>query len=357
MSFRTKRSLLRDVKLVTLKAVEAVRLDEWVLASAWRRERLLILCYHGISLEDEHLWDSQLYMPRELLRARFQMLRDFRANVLGLNEALERLFAGTLPPRSIVLTFDDGNYDFYRIAAPTLKEFGLPATLYLTTYYSEYNRPVFDVAASYLLWKARGRRLSWPEIFGPEFEITDSTRTFAWQAVLDSAKRDQLSALQKDGLLRELCVRTGIDYDAFCAKRLFHLMTPHEVAEIAAGGVDIQLHTHRHRTSVNRDLFLREIDENRAKIEQSTLRGANHFCYPGGFHLPEFQEWLRARDIASATTCKPDLASRDMNRMLLPRVVDHTELTDAEFRAWFTGVAAWLPRRSHVMGKGQLLEG
>ena len=65
-------------------------------------------------------------------------------NVLPLSEAVNRLQHGTLPDRAVVITFDDGLHDFYSVALPILESFGYPVTLYLTTYYVEFNRPVFD---------------------------------------------------------------------------------------------------------------------------------------------------------------------------------------------------------------------
>ena len=40
----------------------------------------------------------------------------------------------------------------------------------------------------------------------------------------------------------------GIDYAELAAKRILQLMNAREVAEVATNGVDVQLHTHRHRT-------------------------------------------------------------------------------------------------------------
>ncbi len=352
-----RSAMLRGAKLMALKAAEALHVDRFLLRSAWRSRRLLILCYHGISIDDEHLWDSSLYMPRPVLRRRFEILRELDAKVLPLGEAIERMEAGTLPPRSVAITFDDGNYDFLTQALPLIREFSYPVTLYLTTYYSDFNRPVFDVACSYLSWKARGRTLVWPEVVGAPVLLDDANRAAVDRRIKDYVKSAGLSGAAKDNLLRDLAGRLGIDYDALGTRRLFHLVTADEARELAAAGVDVQLHTHRHRTSRDRDFFRREIDENRAAIARITSEPANHFCYPGGFHLPEFPEWLRERGVVSATTCEPGLTTRETDRLLLPRLVDHTGLTEEEFRGWVSGVASWLPHRAHVMSEGQLLEG
>src|SRR5437899_4989580 len=54
--------MLKSIKLVSLKVLRAGGAFDLVRDSAWRRKRLLILCYHGISLESEHLWRPRLYI-------------------------------------------------------------------------------------------------------------------------------------------------------------------------------------------------------------------------------------------------------------------------------------------------------
>src|SRR5947209_18011478 len=116
-----------------------------------RRRKLLILCYHGLSLRDEHEWAGHLFITPERFRARLQCLREMKANVLPLGEAVERLHAGTLPPRSVAITFDDGFYDFLHHGVPILNEFAFPCTLYLTTYYSGLPFPIVNLALDYLM--------------------------------------------------------------------------------------------------------------------------------------------------------------------------------------------------------------
>src|SRR5450755_1299743 len=113
----------KTAKQILLRAARAGGLFRRSTAGRWRNQRLLILCYHGISFNDEHLWNPGLYVDPALFRSRMQLLRDADCNILPLDEALVRLENGTLPPRSVVLTFDDGSYDSYALACPILREF------------------------------------------------------------------------------------------------------------------------------------------------------------------------------------------------------------------------------------------
>ena len=78
--------------------------------TAWRCRRLLILCYHGVSLGDEHQWNPTLYISPRTLSRRLDALRRLGCSVLSLSEAIDRLYETSLPKRAVVLTFDDGYY-------------------------------------------------------------------------------------------------------------------------------------------------------------------------------------------------------------------------------------------------------
>ncbi|HPQ16139.1 MAG TPA: polysaccharide deacetylase family protein, partial [Bryobacteraceae bacterium] len=157
--------------------------------------------------------------------------------------------------------------------------------------------------------------------------------------------RHSLDEEGKQELLKQLARTAGVDYGELVRKRLLQIMTPGEVCELARAGIDFQLHTHRHRTPSDRDLFLREIRDNRERLQALTGRNPVHFCYPSGVHKPEFLPWLAEASIASATTCEPDLASPRSNPLLLPRLVDHCGLDEVEFEGWLCGCSAFLPRR------------
>ena len=343
---------LKSIKRATLRTLKTAGAFRLAGGSRWRRRQLLILAYHGVSLADEHEWEGALYLSPETFGARMRALKASGAAVLPLGEAVERLYADDLPDKAVALTFDDGAYDFYARAYPTVAEFGFPVTLYLTTFYTEFNRPVFDVFCSYLLWKGRGRALDLKALTGVESRVElsdDAARAGAVKALRDFAAEQRLSAEEKDELLRGVARGVGVDYEELAARRVLHLVNPEEVRELAAAGVDVQLHTHRHRTPNARELFRREIDDNRAVIRQLTGRDdAVHFCYPSGVYERAFLPWLSEAGVRTATTCDVGYATRESERLLLPRLLDVSSLSGVEFEAWLSGVAAVVPRRAHA---------
>ena len=160
---------------------------------------------------DEHLSLPGAFMAADMFRRRMQLLRDLRIHVLPLGEALERLYAGTLPERSATITVDDGFYGSYALARPILREFSFPVTVYLTTYYVQFNRPVFDVMLFYLLWKASGRRLrSGDRASAASLELDPAGRARAEAQVRRLVKEASLTGTQKDEVLAELAARLGL---------------------------------------------------------------------------------------------------------------------------------------------------
>ena len=336
------RGSLRRAALAVLKGCGAFHL---VRDSEWRRQRLLILCYHGISLLDEHEWRPSLYLHPRQLERRLEILRMGKYAVLPLDEALERLYHKDLPPRSVVLTFDDGTYDFYRQAYPRLKRFGFPVTVYLTTYYSALPYPIFNLICSYMMWSVRGQGAVNLAEFGIRHPVelaSEQKRQEAVNVIVQWADSQSINGEQKNGIATRLAGRLGIDYSELVGRRILHLMNSQEMKELSDAGVDIQLHTHRHRLPLSEDSFRNEIRENRAHIARTIAGERKHFCYPSGAYRPEFLRWLGADGIRSATTCDTGLATVESNRLLLPRLMDTTGRSDLEFESWTNGVGHFL---------------
>ncbi|MBZ5645590.1 MAG: polysaccharide deacetylase family protein [Acidobacteriia bacterium] len=88
----------------------------------------LILTYHSISAGR-----PPLATPPPLFTEQMEWLAA-NARVTSLSDLVEALVGGrTMPPRSVVLTFDDALLDFYSQAAPVLRRLGLPAAVFVPT--------------------------------------------------------------------------------------------------------------------------------------------------------------------------------------------------------------------------------
>jgi peptidoglycan/xylan/chitin deacetylase (PgdA/CDA1 family) len=338
---------LRTAKLAALEVLRSCGAFRIAASLPYRKSRLVILCYHGIALRDEHEWNPSLYVTPAVFRSRMERLVSERWNVIPLGEGIERMRRGDLPPRSVAITFDDGFHDFAVHAYPVLRALGLPATVYLTTHYTKKPYPIFNLISSYLLWKA-GRPLDGTAagLSGVLDGTTDAGRARAVATLNRHAAELDLSAAARDELAARLASAAGLDYSDIAGSRMLQLMTPEEVRSVSSGGIAIELHTHRHRTPVDRDLFLREIRENRAEIEAVTGTAPTHFCYPSGVYHPEFLPWLREEGVRSATTCEYGIAAPGQDPLLLPRILDSMQMADVDFDAWLCGAGAWLPRRN-----------
>lgn len=303
------------------------------------RNALRILCYHGVSTTDEHRFRPGLFITRALFETRLDWLLTNGFTILPLEMALRDLGDDRLPPKSVVITFDDGFYGTFRDAVPALEARRMPATLYVTSYYMAKGGLIFRLAVQYLFWKTSVTRLALADLgidgvpsIGRESQEAERVM---WRLIDWGEKR--LSEPARRELLHHLAVLLEVDDAAMVESRGLGLMTPEEVQEAAARGVDIQLHTHRHAFPLNPDQAVCEIEENRAALEPVVGRRLRHFCYPSGIAGPEFFPTLERAGIASATTCESGFNTRETHRFLLKRFLDAEDIAPEEFEAEMRG--------------------
>jgi peptidoglycan/xylan/chitin deacetylase (PgdA/CDA1 family) len=153
------------------------------LARLWRRSRLLplvarlrslwrddlrILAYHRVLERIEPVgfdFDPELisasadafHEQMSLLRRRYHPLR--------FDQALACLDAGRRPPRgSVLVTFDDGYDDNYRVAFPILRDLGVSAMFFVSTGHIDSGRPYAYDWLVHMLCTTTAARLDAPEL-------------------------------------------------------------------------------------------------------------------------------------------------------------------------------------------------
>ena len=84
-------------------------------------------------------------------------------SVISLDEAVVRLREGeALPPRTVVLTFDDGYGSNYELAFPVLKKYGLPATIFVATEFVDERVALWPDRIEYAVGHSEAGELRYP---------------------------------------------------------------------------------------------------------------------------------------------------------------------------------------------------
>ncbi|MGA1192863.1 MAG: polysaccharide deacetylase family protein [Kiritimatiellia bacterium] len=140
------------------------RLDRTIsLAAAMRPPQrdghgqvLPILMYHSVS-DEEHDGGHPYYQTNtrpERFVEHMKWLRDHEYQSVDLERGWQGLIDGSLIPRAICITFDDGFYDLLHCVWPVLESYGFSATMFIPTEFMAMPRQTF-----------KGRTcLTWPEV-------------------------------------------------------------------------------------------------------------------------------------------------------------------------------------------------
>jgi peptidoglycan/xylan/chitin deacetylase (PgdA/CDA1 family) len=105
--------------------------------SRWVQARILggalILGYHRIA--DVTHDDHEVCVTPDHFAEQMEMLSR-HANPVSLKKLVHHLKEGSLPPKSVAVTFDDGYVDNLYEAKPVLEKYAIPATVFVCTGYA-----------------------------------------------------------------------------------------------------------------------------------------------------------------------------------------------------------------------------
>jgi peptidoglycan/xylan/chitin deacetylase (PgdA/CDA1 family) len=156
--------------------------------------RPTVLCYHAVSDD----WHTPLAVSTAQIRS--QLTRYAEAGYTGITllEAERRRSAGTLPKKSVVVTFDDAFSSILR-AQPVLEELGWPATVYVVGDFVAGDRPLeWDGITEWLTSAHRDelRCLSEAEL--------RALQTAGWEIGAHTMSHPLLPSLEPEKCLHEL---------------------------------------------------------------------------------------------------------------------------------------------------------
>jgi peptidoglycan/xylan/chitin deacetylase (PgdA/CDA1 family) len=284
------------------------------IAAATRGDRLCVVNYHRILRASDPMLESE----PDVATFRWQMALLARCfNVLPLHEALVTLDAGKLPPRAICITFDDGYRSVHDLALPVLKEFGLPATVFVTSGYigerNMWNDRIIEAVQS-----LPDGQLDLSDVGLGAYSLRSPDQRKAALGELTEASK-YLPPAARLGLIERLETLVG--------DGLAHglMLTPEMVVNLDRQGIEIGAHTISHPilTSLDEASARLEISGGKEELEAIIGKPVRLFAYPNGKVGKDFDarhvSMVRQAGFEAAFTTAVGAITRSQDRFQLPR--------------------------------------
>ncbi len=241
-------------------------------SGAGRGASLVILSYHRV------LADPDPLLPNEPCADEFadQMALLAKAFVvLPLEDAVARLHQGTLPPRALCITFDDGYSNNLQIAQPILAQYELPATVFVAPGFGSGGRMFNDTIIEAIRRAPDHIDLTTLDLGRYHFTGPQSRRAAIAQLI------DRLKYLPHEARVdraESVPLALGIDLPTNL------MMTPDEVREAHRRGLTIGAHTVSHPILGSLDCATAESEIVRSKqwLEAIISAPVSLFAYPNG---------------------------------------------------------------------------
>lgn len=326
MYFIFKRSLFRIGKYVGI----------FSLFRFINSKKVPILCYHGGSTIDEHKFMPSNFMQFEVFKKRIKTIKDLGYEIISLDDALEMYKEKSIQKNKVVITIDDGFVSIFDKIIPFLAQEKIPVTVYITSYKSQKEIPIFRLIAQYYFWKTDKKE------FYSEHRLLSkkswNITTDGWDLIKEVEKT--FSRLEKQEFIKELSEKLKVEYnqkvlDAF-------RIADYKLLEKFKNNIDFQLHTHYH----NMNLPLEELDidfqKNIEYLKDLNSKKQVHFCFPSGVWRERHFLLLKKYDIQTATTCDSGLFSLKSNLYTLPRIIDSNNMSQISFESELCGLSSFL---------------
>lgn len=280
-------SLLRQAKaLVTRSLASPVGLG---LRASFRRQRLLVLCYHGVisSSRAQCRPGYEMSVSAAEFAAQLELLAT-RFEPLSLAAALDRL-TGRAPcgaKPGVLVTFDDGYENNLTLAAPLLRRYGVPAVFFLSTGHIGHTQQLWPLEVDSHLLAAAGGAIAWPD--GGERNVPFRDRqpqawaqlAFALRGILKSCPNAQRLAYLERLRSRQT---PGPEH---CDAELNAFLNWDQARQLASQGFALGAHTCHHPvlSRLSEQELLAELGDSKARIERELSTPITTLAYPNGGH-------------------------------------------------------------------------
>jgi peptidoglycan/xylan/chitin deacetylase (PgdA/CDA1 family) len=264
-----------------------------------RPNLLRVLTYHRVDEPQARPWMDPVLISASpkvfeaqmnYLSANYQPV-----SIFDLLEALERPDQVILPPRAVLVTFDDAYVDFEQHAWPVLKHYRIPVTLFVPTAFPDHPERLF--------W--------WDRLFHALHTTTQSeiTTPIGHLAIGTNSERS-LANLRLKNHIKSLPNEAAVAFVEDLENRLG--VSPHAncvlgwnaLRKLASDGVTLAPHTQTHpiMNNIPSGAMQNEALGSLSDLQREIGDVPPVFAYPSGFHNPAVVSAVRAAGFKLAFT-------------------------------------------------------
>ncbi|MBY6032521.1 polysaccharide deacetylase family protein [Marinobacter daepoensis] len=245
-------------------------------AKALTRNYPRVLMYHRFSHSDS---DSGKLSRSNFTDQVNYLLENFE--LVSIDEVVNDGNRHSIKPR-VCITVDDGYEDFYDIAYPILKKYGIPATFYVTTDFVDekiwfwYDRIRWCLEQSDL----DDVRNAVSKVFHTNCEQFSSKDAVWAYAVSNILELDPCSVEEK---INSLSNALSLDIPKRAPKK-YKAATWNQIKEMSLNGITVGAHTLSHYSlgPMEREEVISQIRGSKDRIEEMLETKVRHFCFPNG---------------------------------------------------------------------------
>ena len=263
-----------------------------------RTDLLRVLTYHRISDDvDGKRCDASLISARP---EQFKRQMEFLADVyhpVSLEEVIRSTKCETsLPPRAVLITFDDAYQDFATDAWPVLKTLGIPVVMFVPTAFPDGTQNGFwwDRLYSALVLSEIQSDVQTP--WGTFSMNTDEQRRSSFREI-----KHRLWTLPHEDLV--------VATEDFCSQRDdsqfdSDIMSWKILRQLAQEGVTLAPHTHSHPllNRISPSMVREEVCRSRRELKERIGEAPPAFAYPSGHFNAQVVNILREEGFAVGFT-------------------------------------------------------
>lgn len=238
-------------------------------------------------------------------------------SILPLDEAVHRMYDGTLPPYSLAVTFDDGYRNNFDNAFPVLQSNTVPATIFIATDFVFNLKPLWVDRLEYVMEHSNGTLA--------EKCVRDDLLRRRFKMLSDDEKEQNLSALEKN-YGKSLFLDTDERYAPLSSENIKKMLT---------SGITFGAHTVSHPilSRLSQEEARQEILISRDLLRNTYGDISSVFAYPNGQEndwTPEIEKILDAEDFIGALTTISGTNDAFSPRFALKRIsMDNTDDWDS----------------------------